>query len=264
MSLRDVLEDFQHGKLSLEEAEKEIRLFQLARISNWGKIDTHRHYRTGIPEAVFCEGKSDEEVLPLASQFIQRTGRCIMTRIAPGRMTGLKAGLKKRLPKGTGLQENGKAGVLIVKRKGYATKATGGKIAILSAGASDVGRAEEARIIAEEMGCRVYTFYDVGVAGIHRLIPAIGQIVKEGIDIIVVAAGMEGALPSVVAGLVDIPVVGLPISTGYGLGGKGEAALLSILQSCSPGLVAVNIDNGFGAGAFAAMVANRTARRKGL
>jgi hypothetical protein len=110
------------------------------------------------------------------------------------------------------------------------------------------------------MGCRVYTFYDVGVAGIHRLIPAIEEIIREDIDAVIVAAGMEGTLPSVVAGLVDVPVIGLPISTGYGVGGRGEAALLAMLQSCSPGLATVNVDNGFGAGVVASIIANRVAK----
>lgn len=124
--------------------------------------------------------------------------------------------------------------------------------------------AEEAAILCREMGCHVHTVYDVGVAGLHRLYGPLEELVRQReVDVIVVAAGMDGALPSVVSGLVDVPVIGLPTSIGYGLGGKGEAALLSMLQTCSPGLAVVNIDNGIGAGAMAGLIARRVARREG-
>jgi len=114
-------------------------------------------------------------------------------------------------------------------------------------------------VLAEEMGCETVAIYDVGVAGIHRLFEPLHKMLEAAVDVIVVAAGMDGALPSVVAGLVNVPVIGLPTSVGYGFGGKGVSALLSMLQTCSPGLVVVNIDNGVGAGATAAMIANRVA-----
>ena len=126
---------------------------------------------------------------------------------------------------------------------------------LLTAGTSDIPVAEEAALVATHMGCRVERGYDVGVAGLHRLVEPLGRIMRSGAEVVVVVAGMEGALPSVVGGLVDVPVIGVPTSTGYGLGGDGTAALYSILQTCSPGVVAVNIDNGVGAGAFAALIA---------
>ncbi|MBU3966174.1 MAG: AIR carboxylase family protein, partial [Euryarchaeota archaeon] len=128
-------------------------------------------------------------------------------------------------------------------------------------GTADIPVSEEAKEIAVEMGCTVSTIYDVGVAGIHRLFPELGKLVSEGVDAIVVAAGREGTLPAIVAGLVDVPVIGVPVSTGYGAGGKGEAALLSMLQSCSV-LAVVNIDAGFVAGAFAARIANLAAKNR--
>jgi hypothetical protein len=138
-------------------------------------------------------------------------------------------------------------------------KQTGGRVGVLTAGTSDIRVAEEAVVVAKEMGCEVSTAYDVGVAGIHRLFQPLRAMLEAPVDSIVVAAGMDGALPSVVAGLVDVPVIGLPTSIGYGMGGQGVAALMGMLQSCSPGLVVVNIDNGVGAGATAGLISNRMA-----
>jgi hypothetical protein len=142
---------------------------------------------------------------------------------------------------------------------GYTRPRTGGQIGILTAGTADVPVAEEARLIAQEMGCSVATLYDVGVAGLHRLLSSFDELMSREPSALVVCAGMDGALPSVVAGLADVPVIGVPTRAGYGAGGRGRAALLSILQSCSPGLVAVNVGNGIGAGVTAALIANRVA-----
>ncbi len=139
---------------------------------------------------------------------------------------------------------------------------TGGKVGILTAGTSDVGVAEEARLMCESMGCQCVCSYDVGIAGIHRLFPIVKKIIHDDVDAIIVVAGMEGALASIISSLVDIPVIGVPSSVGYGYGEKGVAALASMLQSCTLGLSVVNIDNGIGAGAFAANIANRSVRKK--
>jgi NCAIR mutase (PurE)-related protein len=154
--------------------------------------------------------------------------------------------------------------MVVLKRPSFAPPPSGGRVAVLTAGTSDVPYAEEAEVIATEMGCEVFSAYDVGVAGIHRLAEPLQAIRKRRADVVVVAAGMDGALPSVVSGLVDVPVIGLPTPIGYGLGGGGVAALLTMLQTCSPGLTVVNIGNGIGAGATAALIANRVAAaRKG-
>jgi NCAIR mutase (PurE)-related protein len=145
--------------------------------------------------------------------------------------------------------------VLLVRRRGTTRPAPSGLVGVLAAGTADVNVAEEAAAVCREMGVDVVTAYDVGVAGVHRLSGPLNDMVERGVAALVVAAGMEGALPSVVSGLVGVPVIGLPTSTGYGMGGKGEAALLAMLQSCSPGLVVVNIDNGVGAGVTAALIA---------
>jgi hypothetical protein len=133
-------------------------------------------------------------------------------------------------------------------------------VGIITAGTSDLPWAEEAALLCREMGCQVFSAHDVGVAGIHRLWKPLHRLLEEErVDVLIVAAGMDGALPSVVCGLVDVPVIGLPTSVGYGLGGQGKAALLSMLQTCAPGLAVVNIDNGIGAGAIAGLIANRAA-----
>ena len=155
--------------------------------------------------------------------------------------------------------EHARAAVL--RRPPGQPEPTGGRVGLISAGTSDIPIAEEAMLMAREMGCEVYSVYDVGVAGLHRLFKPLEHLVTEvDVDVIIVAAGMDGALPSVVSGLVPVPVIGLPISVGYGLGGQGIAALYGMLQTCSPGLAVVNIDNGIGAGAIAGMIANRAAR----
>lgn len=256
MSVRKILEELLEGNITLEDAEKNVRLFDIHKISDWGNMDIRRENRTGAPEAVFGEGKSDEKVVEIVKGFVENGGRCIVTRLTVERMDNIGA----ELPEDYVIDRREEAGIMVIKSKDYETEKTGGRVAILAAGTTDIRAAEEARVIAEEMGCDVFTFYDVGVAGIHRTMPAVRDIVEKDVDAVIVAAGMEGALPSVVAGLVDVPTIGLPISTGYGYGGKGEGALMSILQSCSPGLCAVNIDNGFGAGITAALVANRAAR----
>ena len=152
---------------------------------------------------------------------------------------------------------------VMVNKKDWSEPPKSGKIAIMTAGTSDIAYANETEALARLLGVEVYTYYDVGVAGIHRLIEPVKNIIEEGVDALVVFAGMEGALPTVVAALVDIPVIGVPVPTGYGYGGKGETALASMLQSCAPGLAVVNIGNGLGAGAVACLIAKRCANKLG-
>jgi hypothetical protein len=155
------------------------------------------------------------------------------------------------------------ARAIVVARPGVAIVPSGGRVGIISAGASDLPIAAEAALMAREMGATVTEAWDVGVAGLHRLVGPLERLVAVGVEAMVVAAGMDGALPSVVAGLVAVPVIGLPTSIGYGYGGGGIGALTTMLQSCAPGLVVVNIDNGIGAGATAALIANRVAAARG-
>lgn len=256
MHLRKVLEELVAGRLSLEEAESRIKLFSLEEISGLSKLDINREARAGAPEAVLGEGKSAGQIIKIAHKFLEVRGRCIVTRLNEEKI----GALREEFEGAARVEVYPDAGLVVLKAGDFKLQKTGGKVAVLCAGSSDIPAAEEAEVIAREMGCDVCSFRDIGVAGIHRLLPALERIVSEDVDVAIVAAGMEGALPSVVAGLVDIPVIGLPVSSGYGIHGRGETALFAMLQSCSPGMAVVNIDNGFGAGIVAALIANRAAK----
>jgi NCAIR mutase (PurE)-related protein len=218
------------------------------------RLDVDRLARKGIPEIVLAESKTDEQLQTIARTFIERAGHVIISR-ARGEQIAL---LRDAFPE-CEMDAREVARAAALHAPGYAPPRTGGRIGVLTAGTGDTPVAEEARLVAEEMGCQVTPIYDVGVAGIHRLFGPLNTLLESGVDALVVCAGMDGALPSVVAGLSHAPVIGCPTSIGYGAGGKGRAALLAMLQTCAPGLTVVNIDNGVGAGATAALIANRVA-----
>lgn len=223
------------------------------------RIDGSRWQRTGIPEVVHAEHKSDAAVIASLRALVERQGRAMASRVAAQRIEAIAPHLATDLE----VEIHDVARCLVVARAGSGRPRTGGGIGVVSAGTSDIPVASEAALMASEMGANVLTFWDVGVAGLHRLMQPLGALTAARVEAIVVAAGMDGALPSVVAGLVDVPVIGLPTSVGYGFGGQGVGALTTMLQSCAPGLVVVNIDNGIGAGATAALIANRAASSRG-
>ncbi|MGH2568767.1 MAG: nickel pincer cofactor biosynthesis protein LarB [Bacteroidota bacterium] len=233
-----------------------LRPEQLQTLEAFARLDHQRALRTGIPEAVFGEGKTALQIVSLLQTLAEKAGFALATRVEPA----IASQVTDEFPMKLKIFYNRTGRTLLATRTDYEPKSTGGKVAILAAGTSDLPIAEEAKVTAEVMGCEVLTFYDVGVAGIHRLVQPIEEILNKAVASVVVVAGMEGALPSVVRGLVPVPVIGVPTSVGYGYGGKGEAALMSMLQSCAPGMTVVNIDNGFGAGATAALIANRVAQ----
>lgn len=220
-------------------------------------LDFKRENRKGVPEVILAEGKRDEHTLQIARSFLERSGRALISRASPE----LVARLEEEFD-GARIEVHEASRMVVLRAPGHERPQTGGKLGVITAGTSDIRVAEEAAVIAAEMGCEVFTCYDVGVAGIHRLFQPLREMLRQEVDVIIVAAGMDGALPSVVAGIVDVPVIGLPTSVGYGLGGRGVAALMSMLQTCSPGLTVVNIDNGIGAGATAALIANRMAKAR--
>jgi len=218
------------------------------------RLDYAREQRKGIPEIILAGVKTDEQVIRIARSFLERSDRALLTRLRPTTME-----LLAREFAADALDLRREARAAAIHAAGYVRPRSGGRIGVITAGTSDVPVAEEARLVAEEMGCAVATLYDAGVAGLHRLLGPLGEMLEGGVGALVVCAGMDGALPSVVAGLAPVPVIGVPTSIGYGAGGKGRAALLSMLQTCVPGLSVVNIDNGAGAGATAALIANRLA-----
>lgn len=216
--------------------------------------DAGRERRKGVPEVIFAETKANAQVVTMARGLLSGSGRAIVSRLRPETIPVVQSAFTDYVIR---LQEAARA--MVIYAPGYEHPRTGGHVGVISAGTSDIPIADEASLIAEEMGCRVTSIYDVGVAGLHRLVTPLRNLLTDNVDVIIVAAGMDGALPSVVTGLVPVPVIGLPTSIGYGMGGKGVAALLSMLQTCAPGLSVVNIDNGVGAGSTAALIANRIA-----
>ncbi len=252
--MREILEKLLRGELSVGEAEKLLRISTLEEIED-AALDIRRGIRAGIPEVIWGEDKPPVKVVEIASALLEREGRAIISRVSEEQIAALKETISDKCE----LRVNEKARLVVARRRGFHPPRLARKIGVMTAGTSDVVVAEEARVIAEEMGCDTLTAYDVGIAGFHRHIKPLKTMIEEGVDAIVVVAGMEGALPSVIASLVDVPVIGVPSSVGYGFGAGGIGALTTMLQSCSPGLCVVNINNGFGAGAFAALIARRVA-----
>ncbi len=250
--LRSVLAGYRDGTITLDDAVREIEGLRIEAVGELARLDLGRAVRCGIPEVVLAEGKDAVQLAGIARKGIEISGKSIISRLSPEQYEALK-----RLGEKEGYShiyyEKARMAVLT---SGPRTHPGNGVVAVITAGTSDIPVAEEARVIAGEMGCQVRTAYDVGAAGIHRLFPALRDCLDA--HVFIVAAGREGTLPAVVAGLVDRPVIGVPVSTGYGYMGKGEAALASMLQSCSV-IAVVNIDAGFIAGAFAARIANMVA-----
>ena len=239
------------GALSPASAARRLKAGEVRYLDEFAALDLGRAARKGVPEVVYARGKSPGQVAEICAALLESAERVVVSSPSPEH----EAAVRERLPE----VPLGRAGRSFVLGSGEPTP-TGGRVGALSAGTSDLPVLEEALVVAREMGARVRSFNDVGVAGIHRLAAPLEELGAFDPDVLIVAAGMEGALPSVVSGLVAVPVIGLPTSTGYGLGGDGTAAILGMLQTCSPGLSVVNVDNGVGAGATAALIANRAAR----
>lgn len=219
------------------------------------RLDSGRESRIGVPEVVYAPGKSVATLVAAVRGLLTVRGRVLVSRVSEADTTVLRVQFADaHVEIGEGMRT---ARVTVA---GYREQHSGGYVGLVTAGTSDLPAADEARAMAEAMGCTVRVVADVGVAGLHRLFPPLDSLLRWGADALIVAAGMDGALPSVIAGLVPLPVIGLPTMIGYGAGGQGEAALLSMLQTCAPGLTVVNIDNGIGAGVAAARIANQSAQ----
>ena len=254
--MRDVLRRFRAGELTEDEAIHELRSIQLDDLAGKARLDLGRYLRRGLPEVVLAPGKSPREAAQLVVAMAQRQGQGLISRMTRAHTTAVKSAARAArlsvVPYSTSAR---------VLREGFAPEPQDSRVGILTAGTSDVAVADEARMVAEACGHEVRMEADLGVAGLHRFVAPLSSILDWDADVVIVAAGMDGVLPGLVAGLIALPVIGLPVSTGYGRGGAGEAALLTMLQSCSTGLTVVNIDNGIGAGAAAVLIAQR--RRRG-
>ena len=255
IDVEDVLNALLAGKITAEQAKRKLAGLNIKRIGDLARLDIGRVHRTGIPEVVLAEGKKPETVAKFAVALASTSGYALITRANKKHLKLIQSRLRRDFE----VEYNSKARTILTKKKGHLFPKRG-KIGILAAGTADVPVAEEAAVTAEVMSCEVLRAYDVGVAGIHRLFKPLRHMVEKGVTAIVVVAGMEGTLPSLVSSLVDVPVVGVPTSIGYGVGLKGAGALMTMLQTCSPKLAVVNIDNGFGAGIFAASIARQSKR----
>ena len=258
--MRDILRRLVAGEIGEDEALARLRRVQLDELGGRARLDIGRYLRRGVPEVVLASGKTPAQAARLAVAMAEHQGQGLVSRMTDEHEAAVRSAAAR-----AGMQVVDYHRSARVVREGFAPDATGGRVGILTAGTSDVVAASEVQMVAEACGMEARLDADLGVAGLHRFLAPLGAMLEWGADVLVVAAGMDGVLPGLVAGLVGVPVIGLPVSTGYGRGGAGEGALTTMLQSCSTGLVVVNIDNGVGAGAAAVLVAARAAqgRRRG-
>lgn len=248
--IRNIFEQVRSGELSVEEAEKLVESHYFCDLE-FANVDHHRANRQGFPEVIFGQNKTTDQILRIAEEILRRERTLLATRLSPEALDILAG----RFPEG---ERNDRARTFVVGMPQPDPERTHGAILVVSAGTSDMPVTEEAVVTARAMGNRVESLYDVGVAGIHRLLARRKQIMSA--SCIIVVAGMEGALASVVGGLVDVPVIACPTSVGYGASFNGLSPLLTMLNSCASGVTVVNIDNGFGAG-YAASLINRTGKK---
>ena len=253
--MRDVLRRLVAGELGEEDALAELRQMQLDELGGRARLDLGRFLRRGIPEVVLAPGKSPQDAARLVLAMAERQGQGLISRMTASHESALRDVAER-----AGMRIAEYHAAARVLRPDFSPEPLDGRAGILTAGTSDLPVADEARMVIEACGLEARLEADLGVAGLHRFVGPLSAVLEWGADVIIVAAGMDGVLPGLVAGLIDLPVIGLPVSTGYGRGGAGEAALTTMLQSCSTGLTVVNIDNGVGAGAAATLIAARAAQ----
>ena len=240
--LANVLDKVKSGKLSTKQALKELSVLPYEEM-DFAKVDHHRNIRIGFPEVIFGRGKTVAQITAVATSLSARSNKILVTHATPEAFKMVKAKIKDA-------EYNPAARTIIVNRTKNSTLRPG--ITVVTGGTADIPVAEEAAVTAELMGNKVEKIFDIGIAGIHRMFDNLPQLRRS--RVIVVVAGMEGALPGVICGLVSVPVIAVPTSVGYGAGFAGLAPLLTMLNSCAPGIAVVNIDNGFGAGYLAGLI----------
>lgn len=248
MEVRDILEQLKSGKMSLDEAESLLKRQPFEELG-YAKLDTHREIRSGFPEVIFCSGKPDEFLVSIYKKIYEANGEAFGTRADEHQYELVKAAIPE-------VEYDSISHILKVEKPG---KTRIGNIVVCTAGTADIPVAEEAAQTAEYFGSKVERIFDVGVSGIHRLLSKLDRIQRA--NCVVAVAGMEGALASVIGGLVSNPVIAVPTSVGYGASMNGLSALLTMINSCANGIAVVNIDNGYGAGYMATQI-NRLASGK--
>ena len=241
--IKEIMLDVKRNNIAVDEAIRKLKFLPFEDLG-YAKIDHHRALRKGFPEVVYCKNKTVKQVVEVVKSLAKNKATVLATRATKEMFNAVKKNIKN-----AEYSKNSKTIIINKKNKISQSK---NKILVITAGTSDINVAEEAAIVAESMGNEVGRLYDVGVAGLHRLLNNKNKI--EDANVLVVVAGMDGVLPSVVSGLFGKPIIAVPTSIGYGASFKGVAPLLTMLNSCSPGVVVVNIDNGFGAGYFASMI----------
>ena len=258
MDLRTILEKYAKGELSLNDVHNQISIHSVEYVGdNLARLDSGREIRRGVPEVIFGEGKQSRDIIKIVLAALKKQRNVLVSRVSDKELNNVCKILRS---KNLHIEVGKRSSTILVETDVSNKKEPNGKIGILSAGTSDIGVAEEARLMAKAMGCESNVYYDVGIAGLHRLLDAMHEMIELDVGAIIVVAGMEGALASVVSSITSVPVIGVPTSVGYGFGSGGIAALSCMLQSCTFGLAVVNIDNGVGAGAFAALIAKRVGR----
>ncbi len=250
--LKDLLEKVKNGDFNIDEAMEKLRHLPFEDLG-FAKIDHHRQIRCAFPEVIYCPGKTNQQIVEIFARLAKKGNNVLATRADKAQFEAVAAG--GEFPS---VRYEEAARMIVLEPKPQENSA--GLIAIVTAGTADIPVASEAKVTAEMLGQRVELFCDVGVAGLHRLLGNIEALQKA--NVVIVVAGMEGALASVVGGLVDCPVIAVPTSVGYGASFEGLAALLAMLNSCAAGVTVVNIDNGFGA-AYAASIINQRTEQKG-
>jgi pyridinium-3,5-biscarboxylic acid mononucleotide synthase len=266
-STREILERVRSGKLSVSKAEKVLKLDALSIVDEIARLDPNRYLRRGVPEIVYAKGKTPKQLQSIISSLLKTTPTnristpIILSKVSEDQANFLRSKFSAKLGTLKFKYFREASIVAFVPGKG-AENSSGGRVALIAAGTSDIAVLNESEVILQLLGCITIRFNDLGIAALRRLSSPLKQIERFDPDCIIVAAGMEGALPSLIASLASVPIIGLPTSVGYGYGKGGEAALMSMLQACPLGICVVNIDGGVAAGIIATLIARRSSHAK--
>ncbi len=250
--MRDILQSVADGSLSPKDAEQRLGLFAITQLEGIANLDAGRIRRLGRPEIIRCAGKPVEQAVEMAASLLETEDLVILSGATVDHLSAIRT----RSPDGA-LDFDQQAGLIVWRKLGTQAQTLVGTVSVVTAGTSDIPVARQVQVIAETLGVSTALYPDVGVSGLHRLFPVVRAIAETQPDAVVVVAGQEAGLAPVLAGLIDIPIVGVPTSTGTGFGGQGVGALTTMLQACSLGIAVVNIDNGVAAGVIAASIARR-------